>query len=65
MSKTKQDLKFFLIADRIMNRGTVRRSLKTKLYELVFPDYIMRYLYALRYCEYYANVGGGTAFIAY
>lgn len=59
MIKTKQELKFFLAADRIMNRGTSRRSLKSRIVELFFPDYIMRYLSALRHCEYYAQVGGG------
>lgn len=58
MIKTKQELKFFLVADRIMNRGSVRRSLKSVLFELFFPDYTMRYLSVLRHCEYYASRGG-------
>lgn len=58
MIKTKQELKFFLAADRIMNRGTPRRSLKARIVELIFPDYIMKYLSALRRCEYYASRGG-------
>ena len=58
MIKTKQELKFFLAADRIMNRGVHRRSLKRRLIELIFPDYTMRYLSALRHCEYYASRGG-------
>ena len=58
MIKTKQELKFFLAADRIMNRGTPRRSLKARIVELIFPDYIMKYLSALRHCEYYASRGG-------
>ena len=57
MIKTKQELKFFLAADRIMNRGVPRRSLKRKLIELISPDYIMKYLSALRHVEYYAGRG--------
>ena len=64
MIKTKQELKFFLAADRIMNRGVHRRSLKRRLIELIFPDYTMRYLSALRHCEYYAS-RGGIALIVY
>lgn len=58
MIKTKQELKFFLLADRIMNRGTPRRSLRSRIVELIYPDYIMRYLSALRHCEYYGSRGG-------
>ena len=58
MIKTKQELKFFLMADRIMNRGVVRKSFKSRMFEFAFPDYIMRYLSALRHCEYYASRGG-------
>lgn len=58
MIKTKQELEFFLAADRIMNRGTQRRNLKAMITEILFPDYIMKYLSALRHCEYYASRGG-------
>ena len=38
MIKTKQELNF-LASDRIMNRGVSQRSLKSVLFELIFPDY--------------------------
>ena len=55
MVKTKQELKFFLIADRIMNGRSPHRNLKSVFFEMIFPDYIMKYLSALRHCEYYAG----------
>lgn len=58
MIKTKQELKFFLVADRIMNGKSPQKSLESRIVELFFPDYIMRYLSALRHCEYYAARGG-------
>ena len=58
MIKTRQELKFFLVADRIMNRGMASKNLKSRMFEMLFPDYIMNYLSALRHCEYYANRGG-------
>lgn len=58
MIKTKQELKFFIMADRIMNGKSPHKDLKTVLFEILFPDYIIKYLSALRHCEYYVNRGG-------
>jgi len=54
---TKQQLRFFIEADYMMNRGKFRLSLRDKLKRLIFPDYIMSYLIALRCVSFY-RVGG-------
>ena len=58
MIKTKKELKFYILADRIMNGTSPNRSLKSVVFDLMYPDYIMKYLSALRYCEYYSYKGG-------
>lgn len=56
--KSKQQLEFYLKADRMMNRGAFKYSFKQKLMYYLLPDYIMQYLEALRKYSYYANGGG-------
>lgn len=53
--KTKNELRFFIIADRIMNRGTLKYTLKQKIKKIFYPDYIMDYLECMRYLSYYKN----------
>lgn len=60
MIKTKEELKFYLMADRMMNRGTFTISLKERIKRLLVPDNIMKYLISLRYCDYYNQVGGAN-----
>ncbi len=62
MIETKQEMKFFIIADRIMNGRSPHRNLISALFELFFPDNIAKYLSALRHCEYYENRGGGATY---
>lgn len=54
---SKEDLKFYISADLMMNRGYFRCSAKKKLVNLLFPDRIMDYLKVLRKTEYYINTG--------
>ncbi len=53
---SKTDLKFYIMADMMMNRGKYKWSLKDRIKHFVMPDYIMRYLKSMRYCAYYHNV---------
>ena len=55
--EAKLKLKFYIAADNMMNRGYFRPNIKTKLIGIIYPDYIMRYLKALRKAEYYINIG--------
>lgn len=53
MIRTKQELKFYLMADRMMNTGRFKPTIKQMLYELIGGGSILRYLKHLRCCEYY------------
>ena len=53
MITNKQELKFYLKADGMMNRGCFLRTTGATLKELIAPDYIMRFLVAMRYVSYY------------
>lgn len=55
MISSKKELEFFLQADRMMNRGRFTRTLKETLFEAIFPDWIMKYLRALRIEEFYGS----------
>lgn len=59
MIDNKKKLQLFLAADRIMNRGKATMSLKERLYKIIFPDNIMKYLESLRKEEYYSGSRGG------
>lgn len=62
---SKKELMFYLMADRMMNRGTFTASLKEKIKRIFLPDNIMRYLVSYRYCDYYSQVGGANPFYLY
>lgn len=55
MIKSKKELKFYLQADMMMNRGRFRRGIIRILYEIFFPDNIMLYLIAMRHYSYYVD----------
>ena len=55
---TKEQLKFYIQADHMMNRGTFKSSLKNRIRNFFAPDYIMKYLRTLRKVEYFSNTGG-------
>lgn len=55
--KTKNELKFVIIADKVMNnrmKGGILRYIKN----LFFPDYIMNYLIEMRKVSYYKHQKG-------
>lgn len=55
MIKSKQELRFFIMADMMMNRGKFKWSLKDRIKHLFLPDNIMCYLKSMRYCDYLSN----------
>lgn len=54
---SKKELQFCLMADRMMNTGTFKRSFSTCLKELFLPDLKMKYLATMRKLSYYKNSG--------
>ena len=53
MINSKKELKFFLMADRMMNTGSFKPSIKRRIYEMLGGGSIIRYLIHLRKTEYY------------
>lgn len=58
MIRSLTELKFYLQADMMMNRGMFKKDVKSCLKELIAPDYIMKYLRCLRKTEYAQNCVG-------
>ena len=56
--RTKDELKFVLKADRMMNRGTFSPSFVERFKCFFFPDYIMAFLVAMRKVSFYCHRGG-------
>ena len=57
MIKTKKELDFFLKADRMMNCGEFVPSIRTRIREILVPNYKMRFLISMRKASYYKNGG--------
>lgn len=55
MIRTKREYRFYLMADRMMNRRNFKLGVKERLKNLIFPDYVMMYLKSMRYIDYYTN----------
>ena len=55
MISSKNELRFYIMADMMMNRGKFRWSLRDRIKHILLPDDIMRYLKSLRYCAYYSE----------
>lgn len=58
MIHTKKELEFYIMADRMMNRGYFKPSFVQRLKNILFPDYTMQYLVAMRKLSYYSQRGG-------
>ena len=50
------------MADYMMNRGYFKPSLKQRIKNFLFPDYIMQYIISMRKVAYYQQNGGGGNF---
>lgn len=55
MISSKKELKFYIMADMMMNRGKFKWSLRDRIKHLFLPDDIMRYLKSMRCCTYYSD----------
>ena len=55
MIKSRKECCFYIMADRMMNRGVFTLSIWTKLKQLLFKDRIMDYLAYMRRYAYYKN----------
>lgn len=55
---TKKELRFCIMADRMMNRGRFKNSWKDNLRNIFLPDDIMNYLESMRRVSYHKNRGG-------
>ena len=58
MIKSKKELKFCISADYMMNRGYYKEPILKKFISVIYPDWVMKYLVALRKAEFYSNRGG-------
>lgn len=56
----KQELKFYIAADLMMNRGKFSYSMEEKIHNLFRRDLIIDYLKAMRYKQYYDKKWGGV-----
>lgn len=56
--KSKKELEFYLMADRMMNQGCFKPSLFRRLIDVINPDYMMRFLELMRKYSYYKNCDG-------
>ena len=56
--KSKKELDFVIKADLMMNRGKFKNSVTDTIKEFFSPDYIVKYLQAMRKCSYYKHSGG-------
>lgn len=55
MISSKKELQFFLMADRMVNRGEFTPSARTRIHCFFSPDYIMDFLVAMRHKAFYDN----------
>lgn len=46
------------MADYMMNRGYFKPSLKQRIKNFLFPDYIIQYIISMRKVAYYQQNGG-------
>lgn len=63
--KSKKELRFCMMADRMMNRGSFKKSFIDYLKLIILPDSIMAYLETLRKVSYYKNGRGIFAKLMY
>ncbi len=59
MINSKKELKFYIMSDRMMNRGYFQLPLFTRLLRLFYPDHVINYLRHMRSYSYYAHHRSG------
>ena len=60
MIASYKELRFYIMADRMMNRGYFTPPLLKRFVHFVRPDYIILYLYHMRCYSYYVNSKRGA-----
>lgn len=55
MIKSKKELKFYMAADMMMNKGTFNRSFKNHIRDFLYSDYTIIFLRLMRKVDYYSN----------
>ena len=63
--RSKQELEFYLMADRMMNRGKFKPTFKEYILDFLYPDYIMRYLELMRKVSFYSTRSGIQKYLYY
>lgn len=58
MIRTKQELEFYILADRMMNRGVFHYSLLSRIKKIFISDHVMSFLEFMRKAEYYRGKHG-------
>ena len=52
---TRNEYLFYKKCDYMMNRGTFKKTFKSFIKNIFFPDYIIRYIFTLRKYEYFES----------
>ena len=63
--RSKKELKFYIMADRMMNRSCFKYSFAKCLKNIFFPDYIMLFLQEMRKLSYYKHLKGLARILAF
>lgn len=58
MINSKSELKFYLAADLMMNRGFFKKPILYRIKHWIVRDYVMEYLNAMRKYSFYSQSGG-------
>lgn len=58
MIKSKKELRFYIMADSMMNSGCFKRSFNRRFRDFWVPDYNMRFLRAMRKASYFSHQNG-------
>lgn len=56
--KSRKELNFVIMADRMMTYGVFHFSLRDRIHNLFFPDYIRKFLVVMRMCSFYHSQTG-------
>ena len=57
MIRNKAELKFYIMANYMMNRGYFKPSIARRLINIISPDYIMQFLITMRKLDYHLTRG--------
>lgn len=60
MIRSKKELKFYIMADRMINRGYFIPPISKRIVHLLNPDVVICFLFNMRNYSYYSHQEGGT-----